>query len=101
MVTSHSDIHTTTVIESLAMGTPVVISKASDFPELDEYIAGITVNLDPVSIYDAVEKLLNDEEKLKEYSINTKKLLDEKFLLENKFKEYENMFEEVINKYEK
>ena len=101
VVTSHSDIHTTTVIESLAMGTPVVISKASDFPELDEYKAGITVNLDPVSIYDAVEKLLNDEEKLKEYSINTKKLLDEKFLLENKFKEYENMFEEVIKKYEK
>ena len=47
----------------------------------------------------AVEELLNDEEKLKEYSKNTKKLIDEKFLLKNKIKEYEKMFEEVIKNY--
>ena len=101
VVTSHSDVHTTTVIESLAMGTPVVITKASDFPELDEYKAGITVDLDSNSVYNAVEELLTDEEKLKEYSKNTKKLINDKFLLESKFKEYEKMFQEVIKKYEK
>jgi glycosyltransferase involved in cell wall biosynthesis len=47
VVTSHSDVHTTTAIESMACGTPVVITKASDFPEIDEYEAGITVNTDP------------------------------------------------------
>ena len=30
-----------------------------------------------------------------------KKLINDKFLLESKFKEYENMFEQVIKKYEK
>ena len=99
VVTSHSDVHTTTAIESLAMGIPVVITKASDFPELDEYKAGITVDSDSNSVCDAVEELLNDEEKLKEYSKNAKKLIDEKFLLKNKIKEYEKMFEEVIKKY--
>ena len=52
-------------------------------------------------MYNAVEKLLNDEEKLREYSKNAKKLVNEKFLLKNKFKEYENMFEQVIKKYKK
>ena len=99
VVTSHSDVHTTTAIESLAMGIPVVITKASDFPELDEYKAGITVDSDSNSVCDAVEELLNDEEKLKEYSKNTKKLIDEKFLLKNKIKEYEKMFEDVVNRF--
>ena len=99
VVTSHSDVHTTTAIESLAMGTPVVISKVSDFPEIDEYKAGITVDLDSDSVQKAVEELLNDEEKLEEYSKNAKILVNEKFLLENKFKEYEHMFEEIIKKY--
>ena len=65
VVTSHSDVHTTTAIESLAMGIPVVITKASDFPELDEYKAGITVDSDSNSVCHAVEELLNDEEKFK------------------------------------
>jgi glycosyltransferase involved in cell wall biosynthesis len=99
VVTSHSDVHTTTAIESFAMGTPVVISKASDFPEIDEYKAGITVDLDSNSVQKAVEELLDDNEKLKEYSKNAKKLVNEKFLLEDKFKEYEYMFKEVIKKY--
>ena len=81
------------------MGIPVVITKASDFPEIDEYKAGITVDLDSNSVYNAVEELLNDEEKLKEYSKNAKKMIDEKFLLKNKIKEYESMFEEVIKNY--
>jgi glycosyltransferase involved in cell wall biosynthesis len=83
------------------MGIPVVITKASDFPEIDEYKAGITVDLDSNSVYNAVEELLGDEEKLKEYSKNAKKLIDQKFLLKNKIKEYEKMFKETIKKYKK
>ena len=81
------------------MGTPVIITKACDFPEIDEYKVGITVDSDSNSVYSAVEELLNDEEKLKEYSKNAKKMIDEKFLLKNKIKEYESMFEEVIKNY--
>ena len=52
-------------------------------------------------MYNAVEELLGDEEKLKEYSKKAKKLIDEKFLLKNKIKEYEKMFKETIKKYKK
>ena len=101
VVTSHSDVHTTTAIESLAMGVPVIITKASDFPEIDEYKAGMTVNSDSDSVCRAVEELLNDKEKLEGYSKNAKKLSDEKFLLKNKIKEYESMFKDVIEEYRK
>jgi glycosyltransferase involved in cell wall biosynthesis len=99
VVTSHSDVHTTTAIESMACGTPVVITKASDFPEIDEYEAGITVNTDPESVFNAVDILLQDKEKLKKCAENSKKLIQDKFLLKNKIKEYEKMFEDIINNY--
>ena len=99
VVTSHSDVHTTTAIESMVMGTPVIITQASDFPEIDEFNAGITVDTNADSVYNAVEQLLNDEKKLEEYSHNAKKLVQEKFLLKNKIKEYEKMFEDVIEKF--
>lgn len=99
VVTSHSDVHTTTAIESMACGTPVVITKTSDFPEIDEYQAGITVDIDPNSVVNAVDELLQDEKKLKKCAENSKKLIQDKFLLKNKIKEYEKMFEEIIKNY--
>ena len=99
VVTSHSDVHTTTAIESMACGTPVVITKTSDFPEIDEYQAGITVDTDPNSVFNAVDELLQDGKKLKKCAENSKKLIQDKFLLKNKIKEYEKMFEEIIKDY--
>ena len=99
VVTSHSDIHTTTAIESMACGTPVVITKASDFPEIDEYGAGITIDTNPDSVVYAINELLSDEQKLKKCAENSKKLIQEKFLLKNKIKEYEKMFQEIIKNY--
>ena len=42
---------------------------------------------------------IEEEKKLEEYSHNAKKLVQEKFLLKNKIKEYEKMFEDVIEKF--
>lgn len=98
VVTSHSDVHTTAAIEALTMGIPVIITKASDFPEIDEYKAGITVETDVDSVYNALVKLLSHSD-LSEFSQNAKKLVREKFLLENQIKKYEQMFMDVIKKY--
>jgi glycosyltransferase involved in cell wall biosynthesis len=95
VVTSHSDVHTTTAIEAMAVGIPVVITKASDFPEIDSYEAGFTVESTQKSIYDAIEELLEDEEKLKRFSKNAKKLVNDRFLLENQIEKYEKMFMEI------
>ncbi|MGI0011296.1 MAG: glycosyltransferase [Nitrosopumilaceae archaeon] len=98
VVTSHSDVHTTAAIEALTMGVPVIITKASDFPEIDEYEAGITVDTDVDSVYNALVKLLSYSDLLA-FSQNAKKLVSDKFLLENQIKKYEHMFIDVVKKY--
>ena len=98
VTTSQSDIHTTTAIEALAIGKPVVITKNSDFPEIDDYQAGITVESTRESIFNAISELLDNETKIQKFSYNAKRLVEEKFLLENQIEKYENMFSKVITK---
>ena len=71
------------------------------YNELDEYKAGITVDLDSNSVYNAVEELLNDKEKLGEYSKNTKKLINDRFLLKNKLEGIGWFTYEVIRRFVK
>ena len=98
VTTSQSDIHTTTAIEALAIGKPVIITKNSDFPEIDDYQAGITVESTHESIFNAISELLDNETKIQKFSDNAKRLVEEKFLLENQIEKYENMFSKAITK---
>ena len=98
---SHSDVHTIAVQEALAMGIPIIISKASDWPEIDEYEAGITIDIDIKSVQQAIKKLLNKNTNLSKYSDNAKKLIKEKFLIDILIPKYERMFNTVINQYNK
>jgi glycosyltransferase involved in cell wall biosynthesis len=95
---SRSDIHPIAAIEALASGLPTIITKESDFPEIDFFNAGKTVDSDEKSISDAVVELINDKNLVK-YSENAKKLVDKKFLLENQITQYEEMFLKIIKRH--
>ena len=98
---SHSDVHSIAIQEALAMGVPIIISKVSDWPEIDEYKAGITIETDIKSVEKAMKKLLDKNTNLAEYSENAKRLINERFLIENLIPKYEIMFNTVINQYNK
>jgi glycosyltransferase involved in cell wall biosynthesis len=95
---SHSDVHPIAIQEALVMGVPVIISKASDWPEIDEYNAGITIDTNVNSVYDAIEKMLDKGTNLEEMSNNAKKLIEEKFLINKIIVKYEEMFKKIIEK---
>ena len=97
-LTSISDIHPRAIQEALTMGVPVVISKESDYPEVEEYNAGIIVNLDSKEICNAFEKLLKNDEILNTFSNNAKKLIKEKFLLEEQVKKFEKLYQNILLK---
>ena len=97
-LTSKSDIHPRVVQEALTMGIPVVISKESDYPEVEEYKAGILVNLDFKEIALVFEKLLLDEDKLNIFSNNAKKLIRENFLIEDQIKKFETIYNKILSK---
>ncbi len=95
-LTSHSDVHPTAIQDALAMGKPVLITKACDYPEVEEYNAGMIVDSNIDSIFDGLEKMLNGSN-LEQLSNNASKLIQERFLVENLIKKYEDMYISAIN----
>lgn len=98
---SHSDVHTIAAQEAMAMGVPIILSKASDWPEIDEYNAGVTIDIDVKSVEDAIKNMLSQNTNLKELSKNAKNLIKEKFLIDSLIPKYEKMFCTVIEQYKK
>ena len=96
VLTSRSDIHPTAIQHALTMGAPVLITKACDYPEVEEYRAGIIVDSNVDSIYHGLNKILN-ESNLDELSKNASRLIQERSLVENLIKKYEEMYICAIN----
>ena len=96
VLTSRSDIHPTAIQDALTMGAPVLITKACDYPEVEEYGAGIIVDSNVDSIYHGLNKILN-ESNLDELSKNASRLIQERSLVENLIKKYEEMYIYAIN----
>jgi glycosyltransferase involved in cell wall biosynthesis len=64
------------VLESLACGTPVVISPECHFPQVAESGAGLIAALDPTAIAVAIDRMLNDREFRAHASIAARSLID-------------------------
>ena len=93
---SKSDIHPRAIQEALTMGVPVVISKESDYPEVEEYNAGKIVSLEKENISQTFKKLLQNDSELKIQSNNAKKLINEKFLAEEQIKKFEKIYSDIL-----
>ena len=96
VLTSHSDIHPTAIQEALTMGKPALITRACDYPEIEEYNAGIITENTVDSVFHGLKQILINSE-LSELSKNASKLIQEKYLVENLIKTYENMYINAIN----
>jgi len=96
VTTSHSDVHSIAAQEALLMGVPVIISKDSDWPEIQEYNAGILIDINLDSITNAIMQLITNNEELKKCSQNAKRLVNEKFLMKHIIDQYETEFLKVI-----
>ena len=60
MLPSYSEGFSIAVLEALASRLPVVITKACNFPEVEEHGAGFVVEADEEAISGAIGKLLSD-----------------------------------------
>ena len=96
-LTSKSDIYPRAIQEALTMGVPVVISKESDYPEVEEFNAGKIVSLNENNISETFEKLLDSNDELKIQSNNAKKLIKEKFLAEEQIKKFEKIYLNILS----
>lgn len=96
VLTSRSDLHPIAIQDALAMGTPVLITKACDYSEVDEYNAGLTVDSTVDSIFHGLKKILSTGN-FEELSANCIKLIHERFLIENLVDKYDQMYKNTVN----
>ncbi|HUU42115.1 MAG TPA: glycosyltransferase, partial [Desulfatiglandales bacterium] len=76
---SYSEGFSTTVLEALACGIPVLITTKCNFPEIQEMEAGKVIEPDAGNLSTALKHMLSDSQMLKKMGENGKKLVREKY----------------------
>ncbi|MHB8545757.1 MAG: glycosyltransferase [Nitrosotalea sp.] len=100
-LTSRSDVHPHAIGDALIMGAPVLITEPCDYPEVKEFNAGKIVNVNVNDIQNALAEMLADEDKLKIYSQNARKIMEERFQMKDHIKKYEEMYSKVLENFRK
>ncbi len=76
---SYSEGFSISILEAMASGLPVIITKQCNFPEVEKSNAGIVINPRIDELADAMTKLIGSNEIMKEMGENGKKLVGEKY----------------------
>ena len=79
VLSSSSEGFSTGILEALAAGLPVVISKQCNFPEVSEYDAGFVVEPNDASVTEAISTLLSDNQLRTRMGRNGRNLVREKY----------------------
>ena len=83
------------VLEAMAFGLPVVVTKECSFPEIETAEAGLVVPFDAVELYRAMERIAADEWAAKRMGINGRNLVLSRYdwgiIAARVFKLYENI----------
>lgn len=86
----------TAALEACACYTPAIVTKEASIPWLEDYKAGSYISHDKLKASEIVMSLLENETKLRRYSNNARRLIEEKFELHKVAKEVEGNFLEVL-----
>lgn len=93
---SHNENFGNVVIESLSMGTPVIISKHVGLAAfVAEQDAGWVFDLDHLALKDAIETAVNQKEKMERIRKHGRKLIDQHFSKQVLINSYIKMYKQV------
>jgi glycosyltransferase involved in cell wall biosynthesis len=92
----HYEETATASLEACACSTPVIVTKQASIPWLDDYHAGFCVDCDVEKIVEKVMYLLEDSDRLKTYSLNARRLIEDKFSMDKVVTQMEQEFLNVI-----
>jgi len=83
-----------TLIEAMAAGVPVVATRVGAVPEIIKNNEnGILIEpRDPKIIADSIERLMNDKNLVEKFTQNGRKVVEDKFSLEQMVNSFENLF---------
>ncbi len=95
---SYSEGFSISILEAMAAGLPVVITKSCNFPEVEKQNAGIVINPDVGELAEAMYKLLANIEIRRKMGENGKKLIMEKYNWEVISDKMLNLYSDVLNR---
>jgi len=85
------------VLESLAMGTPVIASNGTPWALLEEHQAGLWVSAELSSLKEALRNFLGmNSEQYKQTRVNSRKLIERKFDIKVNIHKWINVYENLI-----
>lgn len=95
---SYSEGFSIAVLEALASRLPVVITKACNFPEVEEHGAGFVVDPNPESITSAIRELLSDPDLRVRMGKNGRKLVTEHFTWQATASKIADLYRTLVDK---
>lgn len=95
---SYSEGFSISILEAMASGLPVIITKPCNFPEVEEQNAGIVINPNVSELEDAMSKLLANTEIRQNMGKNGKKLIMDKYNWGTISDKMLNLYNDVLNR---
>jgi glycosyltransferase involved in cell wall biosynthesis len=97
-IPSYSEGMSIVVLEAMACGLPVVITRQCHFPEVAESRAGIVIEPNADQLADALNKLLDNPRLCKEMGENGRRLVMEKFTWDKIADQMIQLYEDILRK---
>ena len=97
-LTSLNEGFSVAILEALACGLPVVISKNCYFPQVEEVNAGFIVDLFPRSIATAFERIFSDPDLATSMGANAKRLVGKSYHWSSIAKQTESLYEKYADR---
>ena len=97
-LTSYKEGLPISVLEACANGTPVIISRECNIPEVEQYNCGFITSNDPTEVAEKIDFLLKEESERKKMSNNCRKMVTEVFSWDSIVEKLESLYENVRKK---
>ena len=95
----HNEGVSNSILESLAMGIPVIATRSGGTPEIvEDGENGYVIECgDSVSLANKIEKLLDDNLKYEQFSLNARKTINGKFTINKMVGDYIKLYQTALN----
>lgn len=100
MPSSHFEETATATLEACATSTPVIVTRQTSIPCLNEYQAGFTIDYDQKDLENALLKILSDEKLREKMGENARRMVEEIFCLRKVVDRFEEIFSLVRRPHE-
>jgi len=89
---------TTSGLEAMACGKPLILTKNNHISDWVDNITGFTSQYDEIKLANSIKKLINEEKLMKKFGQNGKRLIKEKYNWDSIENQIESIYKNILKK---